>query len=68
MGKAFKGTPDKCRDCGCVAWHVLKDGTDINTAEEAYVCITPGCGCTHLADEMDPGKGYKRINHAWHYA
>jgi hypothetical protein len=46
----------------------FKGTTDINTAEEAYVCMTPGCGCTHLADEMDPGKGYKRINHAWHYA
>lgn len=65
MGRGFKGTPDKCRDCKHTAWHVLMDSTDINTAEEAYECMVPGCGCIHLADEMPPDRGYKRINHTW---
>jgi hypothetical protein len=67
MIMAFSGKPKQCPDCKHVAWHVLKDGTDVNTAEEAYVCMTPGCKCERVADKIPPGKGYKRVNHAWHY-
>ena len=64
---AFSGKPKRCPDCGCVEWHVLEDGTEINTATEAYVCMTPGCRCRRVADKIDPGKGYKRVNHEWQY-
>lgn len=62
-----KGTPSRCPDCGCVAWHCLKSGTQINTPQEAYVCAT-GCGCERLADEMPVPAGFKRVDHAWDYA
>jgi hypothetical protein len=61
------GSPRRCPDCRCAAHHALKDGTDINTAKEAYVCMTPGCGCTRLADNMPDVEGIARRNHAWHF-
>lgn len=65
------GCPDRCRhprcSCGhCVKSHFLKDGTSINTAEEAYVC--DHCPCEERADDMAVPKGFKRVNHAWDYA
>lgn len=62
----FSGKPKKCPDCGCVQWHVLEG--EINTASERYECMNDDCNCVRWADRIDPGPGYKRVNHTWFFA